>query len=134
MLQIGWLIRNNRLTLREFLLGMINWPVSMIVTGLLAFIVVRLVHLAGGTPVKWIAYPLPIEVAFWSLAVAVVTTHAILFARRAGFWGLWAGAWTWWALLAVVISWQTPGLSYIVLVPAGASQLRRSGGAGNRRV
>jgi len=123
VLQIGWLIRNNRLTLREFLLGMINWPVSMIVTGLLAFIVVRLVHLAGGTPVKWIAYPLPIEVAFWSLAVAVVTTHAILFARRAGFWGLWAGAWTWWALLAVVISWQTPGLSYIVLVPAGVAAL-----------
>jgi hypothetical protein len=123
VLQIIWMIRNNRLALREYLWGMVNWPVSMIVTGLLAFIVARLLHLAGGTPVSWAAYPLPIEVAFWSLAVAVVTTHAIVFARRAGFWGLWAGAWTWWALLAVVISWQTPGLSYVLLVPTGVAAL-----------
>ncbi len=123
LLQIGWMIRNNRLTLREFLWGMIGWLVSMTVTGLLAFIVARLVHLAGGTPVDWVAYPLPIEIAFWSLAVAVVTTHALVFARRAGFWGLWAGVWTWWALLAVVVSWQTPGLSYIVLIPAAAAAL-----------
>jgi hypothetical protein len=123
MLQIIWMIRINRLALREYLWGMVNWPVSMIVTGLLAFIVARLLHLAGGTPVNWVAYPLPIEIAFWSLAVAVVTTHAIVFARRAGFWGLWAGAWTWWALLAVVISWQTPGLSYVLLVPTGVAAL-----------
>ncbi len=123
LLQIGWMIRNNRLTLREYLWGMVNWPVSMVVTGLLAFIVARLVHLAGGTPVTWVAYPLPIEVAFWALAVAVVTTHAIVFARRAGFWGLWAGAWTWWALLAVVISSQTPGFSYILVIPTGVAAL-----------
>jgi hypothetical protein len=90
---------------------------------LLAFIVARLVHLAGKTPVNWIAYPLPIETVFWSLAIAVVTTHAILFARRAGFWGLWAGAWTWWALLAAVIAWQAPGVSYVLLVPVGAAAL-----------
>ena len=117
------MIRNNRLTLREYLWGMISWAVSMIVTGLLAFIVERIVHLAGGTPVNWIAYPLPIEIAFWSLAVAVVTTHAIVFARRAGFWGLWAGAWTWWALLGVVISWQLPGVSYVLLIPTGVAAL-----------
>ena len=122
-LQIGWMIRNSRLTLREYLWGMIGWLVSMVVTGLLAFIVTRLIHLAGGTPVDWIAYPLPIQIAFWSLAVAVVTTHAILFARRAGFWGLWAGVWTWWALLAVVISWQMPGLSYIFVAPVGVAAL-----------
>jgi hypothetical protein len=123
LLQIAWMIRNNRLILREYLWGMVNWPVSMIVTGLLAFILARLLHLAGRSPVNWFAYPVPIEIAFWSLAVAVVTTHAIVFARRAGFWGLWAGVWTWWALLAVVISWQTPGLSYVLLVPAGIAAL-----------
>ena len=123
LLQIVWMIRNNRLTLREYLWGMISWAVSIIVTGLLAFIVERIVHLAGGTPVNWIAYPLPIEIAFWSLAVAVVTTHAIVFARRAGFWGLWAGAWTWWALLGVVISSQLPGVSYVLLIPTGVAAL-----------
>jgi len=121
--QILWMIRINRLTMRQYLWGMVNWAVSMIVTGLLAYIVERLVHLAGGTPVSWIAYPLPIEVAFWSLAIAVVTTHAIVFARRAGYWGLWAGAWSWWSLLAVVISWQTPGFSYVFLIPTGAAAL-----------
>jgi hypothetical protein len=117
------MIRNRRLTLRELLWGMIGWLVTMIVTGLLAFIVARLVHLAGGTPVNWIAFPLPIEIAFWSLAVAVVTTHAVLFARRARFWGLWAGTWSWWAVLSVMISWEAPGLSYLVLVPAGVAAL-----------
>ena len=57
--QIGWMIRNGRMTLRELLWGMIGWLVTIVVTGLLAFIVERLVHLAGGTPVDWVAYPLP---------------------------------------------------------------------------
>jgi Peptidase family M28 len=123
LLQIAWMIRGSRLTVREYLWGMIAWLVTMVVTGLLAFIVERLLHLAGGTPVNWVAYPSPIEIAFWSLAIAVVTTHAILFARRAGFWGLWAGVWTWWALLAVIVSWQMPALSYVLVVPAGVAAL-----------
>ena len=121
--QTAWLIRNNRLTLREFLWGMMSWLVTMVVTGLLAFIVERLIHLAGGTPVNWIAYHDPIEAAFWALAVTVVTTHAILFTPRAHFWGLWTGTWIWWGLIAIVISWQSPGLSYIVLVPAAVASL-----------
>ena len=116
--QIAWMIRNGRLTLREWLWGMIGWLVTMVVTGLLAFIVERLVHLGGGSPVSWVAYPQPIKVAFWSLAVTVVTTHALLFAPRARFWGLWAGTWSWWALLGLIVSWQSPGMSYVLLVPA----------------
>jgi hypothetical protein len=121
--QTAWLVRKNRLTLREFLWGMMGWLVTMIVTGLLAFIVERLIHLAGGTPVNWIAYHDPIEAAFWALAVTVVTTHAILFTPRAHFWGLWTGTWVWWGLIAIVISWQSPGISYIVLVPAAVASL-----------
>jgi hypothetical protein len=141
--QVAWMIRNARITVRELLWGMIGWLVTMVVTVLLGFIVERLVHLAGGTPVNWVAYSLPIKVAFWSLAATVVTTHALLFARRARFWGLWAGVWIWWALLSVIVSWQAPGMSYIALVPvcvaalAGpAATLRRAetspdgGGAG----
>ena len=116
--QIAWMIRGGRLTLRELLWGTTGWLVAMIATGLLAFIVERIVHLAGGTPVDWVAYPLPINVAFWSLALSVVTTHALVFAGRARFWGLWAGTWTSWALLAAVVSWRLPGMSYVLLVPA----------------
>jgi hypothetical protein len=115
--QIAWMIRNGRLTLRELLWGMIAWLVTMVATSLLALIVGRLVHLAGGSPVSWVAYSQPIKVAFWSLAVTVVTTHALLFAPRARFWGLWAGTWSWWALLSLIVSWQSPGIGYVLLVP-----------------
>ena len=121
--QIAWMIRNARLTPRELLWGMVAWLVTMVVTGLLAFIVERIVHIAGASPVDWVAYPLPVNVAFWSLALSVVTTHALVFAGRARFWGLWAGIWTWWALLAVIVSWRLPGMSYVLLVPACAAAI-----------
>ncbi|HXQ26638.1 MAG TPA: M28 family peptidase [Candidatus Acidoferrales bacterium] len=123
LLQAGWMIRINRLTLKEFLWGMIGWLATLVTTGLAALIVARLIHALGGTPVNWIAYPLPLEITFWSLAIAIVVALAMLFARRAGFWGLWTGLWAWWALLSIVIAWQTPGLSYVILVPAGVAAL-----------
>lgn len=123
LLQIAWMIRNNRITLRGFLWGMIGWLVIMAVIGVLAFLLAWLVHRGGGTPVNWIAHPLPIEIAFCSLPLAVVVTHSIFFARRAGFWGLWAGVWIWYALLSVMISWQAPGLSYVMVIPAAVAAL-----------
>jgi hypothetical protein len=121
--QIAWMVRAARLALREILWGMLAWLVTMIVTALLALVVERLVHLAGATPVSWIAYPQPINLAFWALAITVVTTHAMLFAPRARFWGLWAGTWIWWALLAVLVSWRLPGMSYVSLVPVCVAAL-----------
>ncbi len=115
--QIAWMVRTGRLSLREIFWGMIGWLVTIVVTGLLALIVERLVHLAGATPVSWIAYPQPMNVAFWSLAVTVVTTHALLFASRARFWGLWAGTWIWWALVGGLVSWRSPGVTYVLVVP-----------------
>jgi hypothetical protein len=136
-LQIGWMLRNKRLMLREFLWGMIAWLVTLAVTGLVAFLLGRLIRAAGGTPVNWVAHPLPIQIAYWSLALAVVMTQGIVFARRAGFWGLWAGVWAWWALLSIVMASQNPGLSYAVVVPLGVAALaglpatmpRQAGGA-----
>jgi hypothetical protein len=134
LLQIGWMIRNKRLALREFLWGMIAWLVTMAATGILALLLGRLIHAAGGTPINWIAHPLAIQIAYWSLALAVVMTHPMVFARRAGFWGLWSGVWTWWGLLSIVLASQTPGFSYTIVVPLGVAVLaglpatmRRSG-------
>ena len=122
-LQAGWMIRNERLTLREFLWGFFGWLVAIAVAGALALVLRWLIRFAGAAPVNWIAHPLPIEIAFWSLATAVVMVSAVSFARRARFWGLWTGLWIWWALLAAVLSWQEPGLSYVVLVPAAVAAL-----------
>jgi hypothetical protein len=136
LLQIGWMLWKKRLALREFLWGMIAWLVTMAATGLLALLLGRLIHAAGGTPINWIAHPLAIQIAYWSLALAVVMIPAIVFARRAGFWGLWSGVWTWWALLSIVVASQTPGFSYTIVVPLGVAVLaglpatmRRSGSA-----
>ena len=45
----------------------------------------------GAEPVDWVAHPLPMQVAFWILAVALVCFFAIRFAPRAGRLGLVGG-------------------------------------------
>jgi len=121
--QIGWMFHRKRLAPEQLLWGAIGWLVTMAVTLALALVLLRLSDVAGATQVKWVAHPLPLEIAFWSLAVAVVVMNAIVFARRTGVWGLWAGVWAWWTLLAVVVAALAPGLSYVLLVPAGVAAL-----------
>ena len=123
LLETGWMIRDKRLTPREFAWGFFGWLVTIAVTGALALILRWLIRFVGAAPVNWIAHPLPIEIAFWSLAAAVVMVGAVSFAKSAHFWGLWTGVWIWWALLAALLSWQEPGLSYVVLVPVAVAAL-----------
>jgi len=117
-LQVSWLIRVKRMTLREFLVGLVGWVVTLAVTGALAIILRQALRFAGSTPVNWIAHPLSFEIAFWSLGAAVVFANGVFFARRAGFWGLWSGVWVWWVLLAILASGRAPGLSYLVVAPS----------------
>jgi hypothetical protein len=117
LFQIGWMIWIKRLSASEYLWGMLEWLVILVVTGLVAFILVRLIHRVGATPVNWIAHPIPLLAAIWSLPVAVVVTHSMLFSRRAAFWGSWAGVWTWWAVLGVVVAWLANGVSYVLIAP-----------------
>jgi hypothetical protein len=116
--EILWMLRGKRLVLRRLAWGMGAWLITMIITGGVALIVMRLIHMAGATPVNWVAHPLPLEILTWMLAVTVVLIHSMLFARRAKFWGLWSGVWICWTLFAVVVSRRAPGMSYVLLVPA----------------
>jgi hypothetical protein len=118
LVEISWMIWKKRVALRDCLWGLLEWLVTMVVVGLLAWILGQLLHRAGATPVEWAAHPLPVVTAFWWLAISVVITHGMLFARRATFWGSWAGGWIWWALLSILVSWQLPGASYVAAVPA----------------
>ena len=122
-LQVGWLIHAKRIARRDFLVGLFGWPVTLAVTGALAVILRQGLRFAGSTPVNWIAHPLPFEIAFWSLGAAVVIANGVFFVRRAGFWGLWSGVWAWWALLAVVLAWLAPGVSYVALAPVALAAL-----------
>ncbi|MGH9712603.1 MAG: M20/M25/M40 family metallo-hydrolase [Candidatus Acidiferrales bacterium] len=117
LLEIGWLIYKKRLNPRAYLWGLVGWLAIVITTAATGWFLQFVVRKTGATPVQWIAHPLPLQIAFWSVGLAVVSTLGLILGRWAGSVGLWAGVWTWWALLAVTISWQVPGLSYLFLVP-----------------
>jgi hypothetical protein len=116
-LEIGFLLWSGRLLPNQFLWGLFAWFTKMASITILAYLVLRLIRVAGGMPVNWVAHPSPMKIAFWLLPAAAVVIHGIALTRRAGFWGLWAGVWTWWSVLSIVLAWQAPGLSYMVLVP-----------------
>jgi hypothetical protein len=121
--EIAWLFRGKQLERRGYLWGLASCFTTVATAGLLALIVERLMRLAGALQVNWVAHPVPVETTFWSLAIAVVITLAILFARRAGFWGLWGGVWTWWALLSLATAWRASGVSYVLVISAGIASL-----------
>lgn len=118
LVEICWIIQTKRCALGELFWGLVTWIIILAVAGALAVIAARLLHLADAMPVNWVAHPLPLEIVFWSLAVAGVLANAMFFGRRAQFWGLWFGVWLWLALIAILTSWLAPGLSYLVLLPA----------------
>lgn len=121
--QIACMALTRRLSLQEFLWGLLSWLMIVGFVAVLALLLRFLLALAGATPVNWIAHPLPTEIGFASLAAATVVISGTILSGRAGFWGMWSGVWTWWALLAVLIGAQSPGLSYVLLIPLGAAAL-----------
>lgn len=123
LVQIGWIIQTKRCAFGEFFWGFVTWIIIIAVAAALAVIAARLLRLAGAMPVNWVAHPLPLEIAFWSLAVAGVVANAIFFGRRARFWGHWCGVWLWLTLIAILTSWLAPGLSYLVLLPVFVATL-----------
>jgi peptidase M28-like protein len=123
LLELGWMIWKKRLAPPALFWGMAAWFAAFLMTSALALILRIILHRAGAMAVNWVAYPLPLEIAFWSLALAVVSTTGLLFASRPGFEGLWAGVWTMLALVSALLAALAPQLSYILLVPACAAAL-----------
>lgn len=123
LMQIGWMIWKKRLAPPALFWGMAAWLVVFLMTSVLALILRIILHRAGAMTVNWVAYPLPLEIAFWSLALAVVSTTGLFFAPRAGFQGLWTGVWTMLAAISVLLAALAPQLSYVVLVPACTAAL-----------
>ena len=121
--QILWLIYKKRLTPGQLVWGVIAWIAALVATGVLAEIIVRILRLIGVLPVNWIAHPLPIRAAMWALAITIVILHAVSFAGRAKFWGLWAGTWAAMAVLSLVCAWLVPGFSFTLLVASAVAAL-----------
>jgi hypothetical protein len=120
-LEIGLLFYTRDLALRPFLLGAGAWLAVLGAAELLGLILRRFLQLGGAMPVNWIAHPAAIETSFWFLGISAAITIAVLFARSAGFWGLWAGVWFWWALFSLIAPVVGVGVSYILLIPTAAA-------------
>jgi hypothetical protein len=116
--QIGWLMAKGRLHPGALLWGAINWLAILVTTGVLALILHVVLRTVGVIPANWPSHPVPLQAAFWSLAISVVIVMSLAFAARSGFWGLWAGGWLWWTLFSVMVAWLTHGVSFILLVPS----------------
>ena len=119
--EIARLFQRRLLVWRPFVQGLAAWLTIILIAAVLAVLLQRVLHLTGGLPVNWIAHPLPVKLAFWSLAASIVITSAVLFARVCGFWPLWSGVWAAWAALSVVVAWWMPGVSYVLTIPTAVA-------------
>ncbi len=123
LLEIAWLFYKKRLTASEFLGGFLAWPVCILTVAIFAFLLSYILRKAGAMPVLWTAHPTPAQAAFWSLAIALLSFTALRFASCAGFFGLWSGGWSWWAVLSLTLAARMPGISYIFLAATCAAAL-----------
>jgi len=123
LLEIAWLFYKKRLTAMEFLWGFCGWLVSILAVAIFGFLLSFILRKAGAMPVPWTAHPHPAQIAFWSLAIALLAFTSLRVSSRAGFFGLWSGTWIWWTLLSITLAARIPGLSYIFLVATCAAAL-----------
>jgi hypothetical protein len=123
LLEIAWLFYRKRLSALEFLWGFIAWLVSILAVATFAFLLNFILRQAGAMPVPWTAHPHPAQIAFWSLAIALLSFTVLRFCSRAGFFGLWSGTWIWWAMISIALAARVPGLGYFFLVATGAAAL-----------
>jgi len=115
--QVAWLFYAKRLTLWELIWGFIGWVALFVGVGIAGLVLRGILAFAGALPVQWVAHPLPAEIAFALLGIAATIAVESIVARRSGFWGLWSGVWAWGAILSIILSIESPGTSYVVVVP-----------------
>jgi hypothetical protein len=136
-LEIAWVIYRKNLTWQQWLWGCVSWLVTLLATGAVAWILQLALRRLGAESVDWVAHSLPLQFVFWSLAITTVCLFARRFAPRAGAVGLWAGVWTGWAVLGILLALRAPAVSYILQVAtvtaalaAAALVFRPSGSVG----
>ena len=120
-LEIVILQRRDQMRMKNFLWGVVSWPVMILASGIVGGILYFLLRAAGALPTPWVAHPAPMLIGFWALGFLVAATLGLTFWRFAGFWGLWSGVWIWWVMAAVVLGLLAPAYSYIFVVPALAA-------------
>ena len=122
-IEVVALVRRGKIGARNFLIGVVGWPVILIAAGILGQSLYFALQRGGALPVNWIADPVPMLAASWAIGIWIAALLALAFSRGAGFRGLWSGTWIWWALVALVLAIAAPGVSYVFVLPALAAAI-----------
>jgi hypothetical protein len=118
ILEIAVLLQRGAMQVKGFFLGLMTWPLILIVGAILGIILQFFLRAAGALPANWVAHPAPLLTACWALGFGAVAFVAAVLGRSAGFWGIWSGIWTWWGIVALVLGVEAAGLSFVFVVPA----------------
>jgi hypothetical protein len=121
LLEAAVLVRRGQMRMKAYAIGLFVWPSILVASLIIGVVLQWLIREAGAIPTNWVAHPAALLVAFWALGFAVAATVGVMFARAAGFWGLWMGIWIWWAVVGLVLGILAPGLSYFFIVPSVAA-------------
>jgi len=115
------LVHRRWMRVSHFLVGVGAWLLMLFLGGLFATILCSLLGAAGVFPRKWVAYPIPLIVAFWALGFVAVAVAGVTFYRKAGLWGFWSGSWVGWGCVALILALLRPSFSYVFVLPAAAA-------------
>ena len=89
----------------------------VVASALLAWLLRWLLQALGALPYQWVAHRWPLQLAFWSTALATTAAVAWAAGERLRPQGAWTATWIVWSLLAVATAALAPGVSYPLVVP-----------------
>lgn len=112
-----------RLGLRGTVLGVVAVLGSVTLTVATAFVVALVVSAVKGAAVPAFAWPEPLRVTLWLVALAVARGLAVALGRSARPLELALGTWIAWGLAAVALAVYVPGASVALCIPLGLAGL-----------
>lgn len=120
------LVRTRVVAARQVIWGSVG-TVCTLVSGIaLSAALLALLTAVGKVPSardSWISQPLPMHAAAAAIAFLAAGGASVWLARRAGFWGFWAAASLFAAVLSVASAVAVPGASFVFLATAIAAGL-----------
>ncbi len=122
LIEIALLFRRHLLFISTFVWGVFGFFGMLALTGVIGYALLVAYRITGvvppaGAEYGWIAHPIVIQIAYLALAMWSVIVVVRIFQRRASFWGYWAACNALFAGVAIWMSRNYPGASFIFIVP-----------------
>jgi hypothetical protein len=125
--ELAVLARARMLAARTALLGLIAMLGALALSTALSAGMLAGMISVGKVPslhaASWIAHPAPMHLAAAALPLWLMAIASGWLRGRSGFWGLWAAASSFYALLAVLVAAIAPGAGFVLLLTAAGAVL-----------